>query len=287
MDKPYDTFDALMQKVKNNEKLLSELADLTKDSATSLGLLLRHPQFPDTLKTAPVTLFPTLVSNHAISEIVQIQCDINHLMHLVAHDREFLNEVLQGASSVDPFIWNLLDIYNQIDVSKQTELGLFRSDYILHVSPQNGDEVKLENALKSATYKQVEVNTICIGLAGLGSKVHIVHDRTLKFLGENIVQEDGVSGEPLSLYGKALSLAHSVYATNHPSPRTKIILILIHKGFEFNIMDQRFVEFESGIPAIRRCFEQIRTSITVEDGILFVEGHEVAVVYFRTGYTPG
>lgn len=136
-------------------------------------------------------------------------------------------------------------------------------------------------------FLQVEVNTICVGLSGIGSKMHEVHDRVLQFVEPELQKQQETTADSLGLYGGALKLAFDVYGQHHPTARAKILLVIVHDGFEFNIVDQRLVQFASGISTIRRSFKQIRHSTKVdEDGILFVEGREVAVVYYRSGYAP-
>ena len=122
----------LIESLKKNPKLVEEAAEVAKDAASSLGLLLKDPKIPDAFTPVPVTLLPSYVSQHAIHEVLQLQPDINLLMHRVSHDREFLTESLAGVRSVDPFIGNLLDIYKQIDIDSQWELDFIRSDYLLH-----------------------------------------------------------------------------------------------------------------------------------------------------------
>ncbi|XP_055344332.1 glutathione synthetase-like [Paramacrobiotus metropolitanus] len=272
--------------------LLQDAEALMKDAATAQGLLMRHPQVPDGLKTVPVTLFPTVLDRGMLEEVRGIQGSINALMHRVALDRGFIEGALAGAASVDPFIANLLEIYRQVDVEKQWQLGLFRSDYLEHApdSEENGTAGDGNNSKHPAParFKQVEVNTICVGLSGIGSRLAPCHSRILNFLQPAFQPDFPVSdSESLHLYGEALALGHSVYCRQHPAPHTRVLLFVIHKGFEFNIMDQRLVEFASGLPTLRRTMESLRSTARVDaDGRLWVEGLEVAVVYFRTAYMP-
>lgn len=57
-----------------------------------------------------------------------------------------------------------------------------------------------------------------------------------------------------------------------------------------NIFDHRYVENElwkRNIPVIRRQFEDVaKTGFLDQDKRLFVDGREVAIVYFRNGYMP-
>lgn len=115
--------------------------------------------------------------------------------------------------------------------------------------------------------------------------MHTVHNRVLSSLDCDIAPRPE-AGDVLSLYGGALSLAHSVYAKNHhPISRQQVLLTVITKN-ERNTMDQRMVEFESGLICLRRTLEEIGRRAKLDDGRLILEDKEVAVVYFRSAYAP-
>ncbi|OQV13438.1 Glutathione synthetase [Hypsibius exemplaris] len=278
-----DEVQSLVERVGLNPGLLEESVEVLRDAAASLGVLLRHPVHKDTLKVAPLTLFPTVVPQEALNEIVFLQPTINHLMNKVAHDRSFLSLSLGGIAGVDPFIQNLFDIYRQIDFSTQCELGLIRSDYILaqNLSANGG----------SVSFQQVEVNMVCVGLAALGAKIAPAHKHALQFLGSNLLERSpSITGDTLSVYGEGLRAAYDLYClefVRDVGKRAPVMLVVIHDGFEFNIMDQRFVEMAAGVPSLRRTFRQIAETARVDArGCLYVEDREVAVVYYRTGYSP-
>ncbi|XP_055327411.1 glutathione synthetase-like [Paramacrobiotus metropolitanus] len=171
-------------------KVCLEACEVGKDAASSLGLLFKDPQVPDAFNPVPITLLPSIVSSHALHEILQLQSDISLVQHRVAHDREFLTSALAATAAVDPFIRNLMNIYQQVDIDSQIELEFVRSDYLLHCDDPN---LSFRDALNVGTYKQVEVNMICIAFAGLSSKMHTVHNRILNFLDCDIVEnpQDG------------------------------------------------------------------------------------------------
>lgn len=160
MERDGDRFTSLLERLKNDEDLLAETVDLAKDSASSLGLLLRQPNIPDSFKSVPVTLLPTTMHYRALNEVLSVQSAINACMHRAAHDRKFLTGALYGASTVDPFVKNLLDIYDNVDIDGQWELGLFRSDYILHSLVDGGDS-GIEERIKASSYKQVSERQEC------------------------------------------------------------------------------------------------------------------------------
>ncbi|OQV21846.1 Glutathione synthetase [Hypsibius exemplaris] len=275
-----------LERVAQDGNLREEAIQVLKESAASLGVLLRFPLQNDVMKVAPLTLFPTVVPQHAIDAITDLQGATNLLMHRVSHDRHLLTTCLGPAASVDPFIRSLLAIHAQIDVDNQWELGLIRSDYIL--SQGNA------SSQGRMAYKQVEVNMIAVGMVGLGGKVGLLHERVQSFLDEseqnsNIRSTSASTGEPLTLYGEGLRIAYGCYRMHCKvaKKRPPILLIVVQEAPEQIVLDQRFVQTESGVPSLRRSFAQISASGRLdEDGCLFVEDREVAVVYYRTGYSP-
>ena len=236
-----------------------------------------------------MTLFPVLLLEQPLQTVLNFQPHINLLMHRIAHDKPFLTSTLQGAASVDPFTRSLLNIYQQVNVENQLELGLIRSDYMLHQVDGKQSTFEIRSSAEYR-YKQVEVNMQCVGLAGLSSMMKDVHNRVLEFLGAEEMYR-AYAKESLCLYGGGLRWAYETYLQEHSrrNGQQPMLLIVIHDGFEFNINDQRLIEFESRLPAIRRSFREIGRSIEVDPATrtLMVEGREVAVVYYRTGYAPG
>lgn len=273
----------LLEKLKIDEKLRLEAEQVAKDAAACLGLALKDAEIPDAFSPVPVTLLPSLTSYQALKDVVDLQKDINVLMHKVSYDREFLTAALSGVSSVDDFIRHLLDIYNKIDIDSQYELEFIRSDYLLHC---DDTDLSFVEAVKKGVYKQVEVNMICIAFAGLSSKMNDVHERVLRFIGGTHIPKEP-SGDVLQLYGATMAKAKEIYAKEHPPTkgRPQILLTVIHKN-ERNVIDQRMVEFQSGLICLRRTFQQIAEKGKMEDGRLILEDKEVAVVYYRTGYAP-
>lgn len=185
---------------------------MAKDAAACLGLALKDAKIPDAFGSVPVTLLPSVTSQQALRDVVDLQKDINIMMHKVSHDREFLTTALAGVSSVDDFIRHLLDIYNKIDIDSQYELEFIRSDYLLHC---DGTELSFLDAVRKGIYKQVEVNMICIAFAGLSSKMNDVHERVLRFLGGTPISREP-SENVLELYGATMAKAKEIYEKVHP-----------------------------------------------------------------------
>ena len=80
----------------------------------------------------------------------------------------------------------------------------------------------------------------------------------------------------------ALFTAYKLY--NTPGS----IVLIITAEFEGNVFDQRYIEkglAKLGVISRRTTFVKLIGNITLENGILKAFGQEVALVYFRTGYT--
>ncbi|KTF86693.1 hypothetical protein cypCar_00016363 [Cyprinus carpio] len=78
-------------------------------------------------------------------------------------------------------------------------------------------------------------------------------------------------------------------ASRTPDVHRAVVMFLV-EDVQRNIYDHRFVENElwkRNIPVIRRQFEDVcRSGSLDESRRLFVDGHEIAIVYFRNGYMP-
>ena len=67
-------------------------------------------------------------------------------------------------------------------------------------------------------------------------------------------------------------------------------MLVVNQPGENNNVDQSLLTLrlfsQFGISSIYRTHQQLQRSLTVHEGALCVDGREVAVVYFRSGYTP-
>ncbi len=287
-----------------------------------------------TYQMAPMSLLPQAYPRTAFSRAVQLAPHFNRLVHAVSQDAEFLSSALGGiVAQQDPYTGKLLQLYQSIYgrhggdddddgraatstvtqwARRADQLGLIRSDYMLH--PSHGDY----------RIKQVELNTIASSFAGLAHQVAQLHtllmqrfdkdDAVRAFLTENTMQVSTstttveVDTEPAEKAGVpfnptlerlpfAMNLAVQRYQERFlAKDQTYGILFVVQEG-ETNTVDQRLLEFQlwevHQIPVVRLSLAQIHTLVQRNDttGALSVATSatstmEISLVYYRAGYAP-
>ncbi|XP_029575345.1 glutathione synthetase isoform X1 [Salmo trutta] len=259
--------------------LIKDLVDVAKDSALLNGVLMRTKETPNSSEVvtyAPFTLFPSPVPEATFHQALAVQTHYNRLVDKISQDSSFLEEALASTIKVDDFTGRLFNIYRHVLQEGKTQsivLGLNRSDYMLD---QNEDG--------SASLKQIEINTIAASFGGLASHTPNVHRHILKVAGRLEDSKRILDNNPSAGLAKGLSKAWDLYGSERA-----VVLYLVEE-LQRNIFDHRYVENElwkRNIPVIRRQFEDVaKTGFLDQDKRLFVDGREVAIVYFRNGYMP-
>ena len=172
------------------------------------------------------------------------------------------------------------------------DLGLFRSDYMVHAEPQEGPP--------TLGIRQVEFNTISSsfgGLSGLVSKLHA----TLPRLAGSLPWHPDRASLPhnFSTMGLAAGLvsAWKTYDQAQPPGRPPACVLFVVQDAERNVFDQRHLQHgltARSIPVFRMPFSSTlrRTEIGADPGRALIytrpDGarYEVAVLYFRATYAP-
>ncbi|KAL1021173.1 hypothetical protein UPYG_G00009750 [Umbra pygmaea] len=259
--------------------LIKDLVDVAKDSALLNGVLMRTKETPNSSEVvtyAPFTLFPSPVPKDVFHQALKVQTNFNRLVDRISQDSSFLEEALASTIQVDNFTGRLFNIYRHVlheGRAQSIVLGLNRSDYMLD---QKEDE--------RASLKQIEINTIAASFGGLTSRTPHVHRHILKVAGRLEDSKRILDNNPSAGLAKGLSKAWELYGSERA-----VVLFLVEE-VQRNIYDHRYVENElwsRNIPVIRKQFEDISKSGSLDqDKRLFVDGREVAIVYFRNGYMP-
>jgi hypothetical protein len=146
----------------SDEQYASLVSDI-KDWQITHGSLLKLVQTDEenTVKCHPVgtTLFPTLFPKELFHDAHALQKAYNKLYAAVAEDDEWLFDVLKELFDVDDLASALWEIYQEVKEEgfvQDLTLGIFRSDYMMHVNP-------IERSHRPEL-KQVELNTVsCAG----------------------------------------------------------------------------------------------------------------------------
>ncbi|XP_072099857.1 glutathione synthetase isoform X1 [Mobula birostris] len=271
---PFAVDDVLL-----NSSLIQHLTVAAKDAALLQGILMRTKEDPassETICYAPFSLFPSPVPTKLFTQAFEVQQDFNVLVDKISMDSEFLRRALASTIEADEFTARLFDIYNQVlqeGITQPITLGINRSDYMF--DKQRGQAV---------TLKQIEINTIAASFAGLADKVPEVHRHVMNVWGKPQEAAKIQSNEAAKGICKGIAKAWQLYGSSEA-----VVLFLVER-VPMNIFDQRCLEMElwnRNIRVIRRQLMEIyeRGSLD-EEKRLHIDGYEVAIAYFRTGYSP-
>ncbi|XP_042347190.1 glutathione synthetase-like [Plectropomus leopardus] len=270
---------AIPDKIMKNTTLIKDLAEVAKDVALLQGVLMRIQETPNSSELvtyAPFTLFPTPVPKAVFLQALAVQTHYNTLVDKISQDTDFLQEALASTIEVDDFTARLFRIHQQIlkeGRSQSIVLGLNRSDYML----DQGDD-------GSSSLKQIEINTFAASFGGLSSRMPDVHRHILNVAGQLEESQRILDNNPAAGLARTIAKAWELYGSERA-----VVMFLVEEN-QRNIFDQRYIENElwkSNIPTIRMRFDDVyKTGSLDQDKRLFVDGQEVAVVYFRNGYMP-
>ncbi|KAJ2784716.1 Glutathione synthetase [Coemansia javaensis] len=258
------------------------------------GLLLRAPRAEGPkwqqvgLVPAPVALAPSPIPRHEFEKVVALQPVLNAMFDRVSRDHDFLMDTLQSMGGADEFTSRVFAMYlrqRELGVAKPATIGIHRSDYLIH-APEDEPGA-------SPRAKQVEFNTIASSFASLSAIVGDFHRYMLARTGYAQLLEGGrVEAEQLPPNESLTSIADGIAAgfALYGSPDA-VVAMVVQPG-ERNVLDQRWVERglweRHRIRVVRLTFAEIldRGSVRDGDNRLFVDGAEIAVAYYRSGYAP-
>ncbi|PSR73740.1 hypothetical protein PHLCEN_2v10430 [Hermanssonia centrifuga] len=254
-----------------------------------------QPPAPTSTIHAPLALFPSPIPRKLFEQARALQRIYNVLYSRVATDVQFLDNVMgevEGVGKVDEFtgqLWRRWKRLRDEGITQSLQLGLFRSDYMVHLPDPSGP----------ASLKQVEFNTISSSFGTLSERASALHrylHSSTGYFGSspclqtaNFPRNSTTSG-----LAEGLATAHSAYSVPEAW-----ILFVVQEG-ERNVFDQRWLEYEllesHSIHVIRQTLADLATSASVDpkSRILTItapsfphaKGVEISTVYFRAGYTP-
>ncbi|KAL4427350.1 hypothetical protein ABPG74_002321 [Tetrahymena malaccensis] len=221
----------------------------------------------------PFSVSPILIQKKEFDEFYSKTQLWNELIDKMSKNFEWAKEIFKNMS--DPLLQGFLKIAekaNKSEITQKIQMGLIRND-VLH------------SAVKHK-WLQVEYNTISISFGYIAEQVQSLQ-RTIKnsYLKNFFEEYTGLQGSSVSVVVEGLKNAYDLY----DKPNSQILVVV--SGFEGNSYDQRYPEYllarDHGIICKRRTFEQLIEQTEVkEDGTMLVEGDEIAVIYYRTGYSP-
>ncbi|XP_069077172.1 glutathione synthetase-like isoform X1 [Pleurodeles waltl] len=263
----------------NDQEQMEDIVSDAIDAALMQGLVVRTREQPNKSEVVtyfPITLLPSPVPKALFGQANAVQQDFNMLVDLVSQDYGFLEEALASTVKVDNFISQLFSIYKQVvkeGLAQSVFLGINRCDYMFHCEADG-----------TTALKQVEINTIAAGLGGLAPRITEVHNHVLNVIGKSREASELLSNNPSKGICDGIATAWKLYGSE------KAHVMILVDGYERNIFDQRCTEIElwkRNICVIRRKLKDVSERASLdEDRRLHIDGHEVAVIYFRTGYIP-
>ena len=176
--------------------------------------------------------------------------------------------------------------------TQSIQLGLFRSDYMVHVDASE----------PQPCVKQVEFNTIASSFGGLASKVSGLHKHLASIDAypesmSNIINDSSLPpSTSVPGLARGMAKAHQAYGQSSSGHPTCVIFLV--QDTERNVFDQRHLEYElnesHGVRTFRLPFSRVLrdTSVGEDRKLIYTPPqvskklYEVTVVYFRAGYAP-
>ncbi|AED93678.1 glutathione synthetase 2 [Arabidopsis thaliana] len=228
------------------------------------------------LMHAPIALLPTAFPEAYWKQACNVTPLFNELIDRVSLDGKFLQDSLSRTKKVDVFTSRLLDIHSKMlerNKKEDIRLGLHRFDYML-------DE-------ETNSLLQIEMNTISCSFPGLSRLVSQLHQSLLRSYGDQI----GIDSERVPINTSTIQFADALAKAwlEYSNPRAVVMVIV--QPEERNMYDQHLLSSilreKHNIVVIRKTLAEVEKEGSVqEDETLIVGGQAVAVVYFRSGYTP-
>lgn len=270
-----NVFNELVSKL--SEKQLLYLESETREDALCSGLIKKSRSIKNDsiCELLPITLFPTPFPREKYQLAIDVQQEVNLIMHRVAYDQNFLMQSLAPIIKIDDFTNNLYSIYEQVLKSGRAQdksLGLFRSDYMLDDRTQR--------------LLQIEVNAISVSFAGLTPNLTELHKTNLSKCGMAYNKLNFPDKNTSLELARGLLIGLEAYGNSCSN-----VLVVIEEDV-INLSDQKHIEFSvkklnPKVNMIRRTFGQLENELRLsEDRLLFVGACEIGVVYFRHAYSP-
>ncbi|RLN26037.1 hypothetical protein BBO99_00000541 [Phytophthora kernoviae] len=271
----------------------------------------------------PFCLLPVQFPRAQFEHGVTLSPIYGRMVDRVSRDIDWLHTCVQSVVEEDEFTGRLLELSRQVQkegVQQKTYLGIHRSDYMLH-EPQEGVEGDSQRLLQ-VELNTISSSFGCISSLVSGMHKFLV-DRVAvdipaleKHYGissseyhNGLPQNDAVKELP-----DALAAAHKHYGVKKYVSKAlgslliglyvltsmlccgyySAVVVFVVQPNEANAIDQRWLEYNlwehHGVRVLRRTMAEFdaRGKLVDRDGkrTLVIDDHEVAVAYFRSGYTP-
>ena len=195
-------------------------------------------------------------------------------------------------------LWNIYETVHREGVSQKLQLGIHRSDYMFDVGDagQDGDP-------SAFRLTQIEINTIASAFGALSTRLFATHQRILRRFNETLLDGKRFQGEAVPRNQVSENLARGmIYAvdqyrrareTSKSKSSSRLAILFLDTEVTRNIFDQRQLEFaindqSEDIVVLRKTLREAELNAKLDEKtrILTVDGFEIALAYFRVGYSP-
>uniref|UniRef100_A0A914C710 Glutathione synthetase n=1 Tax=Acrobeloides nanus TaxID=290746 RepID=A0A914C710_9BILA len=264
---------------------LDLLVEDALDYAHSIGFVLRtneHKDRSDICQALPFSLLPSPFPGKLFNQAMSVQTAMNLLYFRASWDYDFLMKSHEAVIKTDVFIRKLSEIMTKVrqeGVRQTKTLVLQRADYMCHAP---------DGRIKGL--KQIEVNNIASGMAGMSMRLTKLHNRLLTKMGfkQEVIKERLPDNQALLSQGPAIVQAWKDFG----DPQAVVLFVV--EEVNQNQFDQRLVEYSveelsnGEIKVIRATLTALSKRLHIsESHDLFLDNSlKVAIVYFRAGYSP-
>uniref|UniRef100_A0A914DMV3 Glutathione synthetase n=1 Tax=Acrobeloides nanus TaxID=290746 RepID=A0A914DMV3_9BILA len=229
----------------------------------------------------PFTLLPTPFPRKLFDQAKAVQMAMNILYFRVSWDYKFLMDSHKDVIKTNSFIRKLCELMTQVwgeGVKQKKSVLLQRADYLAGV---------YDGGLK---LKQVEVNNISAGSAGMTIRITKLHRNLLSKIGLDSESIDKHHPENDAIRSQDMAMIQAWIEFDDPKA---VVLFIVEDPNEVN-MDQRDAEYSledmsnDKIVVVLMSLEEcsFRLSLSERFELMLDNKKKVAVVYFRAGYIP-
>lgn len=281
----------ILEGLSKNDRFKDECSRKAASWALAVG---HDSKTPASTKIIRISLIPRTFKKDLYDKVVSLGPMFNKLVDNVSMDLDWLNHAHEGTVPIstrfysfldvihaDGFIARLIQAANSVyrgprgkDISEDIRLCLHRNDFMT----TDGDSRIL----------QVEINTISVGFAGMIENLSVLHkSNRAQFYPD--IKGTFPAGNPCSSFARAMSEA--IEAHNSKWNRCGSTVLFVVEDGERNFVDQYALEYRlnhnHNISVLRRSLGELVDLVEFDSGrFLHVEGVEIPLVYFRSGYDP-
>lgn len=293
------------------KKMAKQLIDVVKQDAVELcytmGLTMKQSRDSNDQKYVhmPFSMFPSPFPAEPFHESLVLQPLVGKIVAgIVRNPAENIFPVLDEISKLDDFLARLLQISRDFNTRKAAgepvqniHMCILRSDYMI-------DWPQLD---QKPLLKLVEFNTVAVSLLPQADRVNklqqIINHKYTDDLSFNYVSnfnhylktDPAFATNPIfdDNYSQTVEMARSfadainLYRQTVPGPAKPWVLFIIDHT-ERNVTDQKNIEatlqIKFGVFTMRATLLEVGQNMKIDNNLLYFKGHEIGLVYFRTGY---